>query len=125
MKLGEFLLFLLNLKKWTCCQVGMKVPLSQQGVDKFSRHSPDLQVVQHFYSPSQKTTGQQVKKQLAKYIERVSERKKNSWPDWRVGLYFYSPILNFTHIWRVGEWLSLSHCLQGGKDTLLYFCPVS
>jgi hypothetical protein len=40
-----------------------------------------------------------------KNIERVSERRKNS-PDWRVGLYFYSPILNSTRIWRVGEWLS-------------------
>jgi hypothetical protein len=40
-----------------------------------------------------------------KNIERVSERKKNS-PDWRVDLYFYSPILNSTRFWRVGEWLS-------------------
>jgi hypothetical protein len=40
-----------------------------------------------------------------KTIERVNEREKNS-PDWRVGLYFYSPILNSTLIWRVGEWIS-------------------
>jgi hypothetical protein len=46
------------------------------------------------------------KKQLAKYIERVSERENNSSPDWRVGFYFYSSILNFTRIWQVGEWLS-------------------
>jgi hypothetical protein len=32
--------------------------------------------------------------------------EKNSSPDWRVGLYFYSPILNSTRIWQVGECLS-------------------
>jgi uncharacterized protein YjaZ len=49
----------------------------------------------------------QVRKQLAKNIERVNEREtkknKNS-PGF--AFYFYSPILNFTRIWRVGEWLS-------------------
>jgi hypothetical protein len=43
----------------------------------------------HFRSPSQKTTGQ-------KYRKVHSEGEKNS-PDWRVGLYFYSPILDSTH----------------------------
>jgi hypothetical protein len=38
--------------------------------------------------------------------EKFSEREKNNSPDWRVGLYFYSPILNSTRIWIVGEWLS-------------------
>jgi hypothetical protein len=47
----------------------------------------------------------QIRKQLAKNIERVREREKTS-PGWRVGLYFYSPILNSTRNWRVGEWLS-------------------
>jgi hypothetical protein len=42
------------------------------------------------------------RKQLAKNIEKVSERKKPS-PNWRVGLYFYSPFLNSTRIWQVGE----------------------
>jgi hypothetical protein len=44
----------------------------------------------------------QIRKQLAKNIERVIERGKNT----RQALYFYSPILNSTRIWRVGEWLS-------------------
>jgi hypothetical protein len=35
----------------------------------------------------------------------VRGENKNS-PGWRVGLYFYSPILKSTRIWRVGEWLS-------------------
>jgi hypothetical protein len=35
----------------------------------------------------------QVRKQVAKNIERVSEREKENSADWRVGLYFYSPIL--------------------------------
>jgi hypothetical protein len=39
----------------------------------------------------------------------VTDKKKNS-PDWRVGLYFYSPFLNSTCIWRVGEWLSAPLC---------------
>jgi hypothetical protein len=38
--------------------------------------------------------------------EKVSEREKKNSPDWRLGLYFYSPILNSTRIWRMGEWLS-------------------
>jgi hypothetical protein len=59
----------------------------------FSIHSPNWRVVSIFT--------RQVKKQLAKNIERVSERGKNNSPDWQVGLYFYSPILNSTHIWRV------------------------
>jgi hypothetical protein len=29
----------------------------------------------------------------------------------RVGLYFYSPILDSTRIWRVGEWLSAPLCI--------------
>jgi hypothetical protein len=33
-------------------------------------------------------------------------REKKLFPDWRVGLYFYSPILNSTRIWRVGKWFS-------------------
>jgi hypothetical protein len=41
-----------------------------------------------------------------KIKKRVSEKGKNPSPDWRVGLYFYSPTLNSTRIWRVGEWLS-------------------
>jgi hypothetical protein len=40
-----------------------------------------------------------------KYIKRLNEREKNNLPGWRVGLYFYSPILNSTRIWWVGEWL--------------------
>jgi hypothetical protein len=50
----------------------------------------------------------QVRKQLAQNIEKISERGKNSSPAWRVGLYFYSPSLNSTRIWQVGEWLSAS-----------------
>jgi hypothetical protein len=33
---------------------------------------------------------------------QVSERDKIPSPGWRVGLYFYSPILNSSPIWRVG-----------------------
>jgi hypothetical protein len=60
------------------------------------------------------------KKQLAKNLERVSERGtiKLS-PDCQVGLYFYLPILNSTYIWRVDEWLSappvLCLMLQTGR----------
>jgi hypothetical protein len=48
----------------------------------------------------------QVGKQLAKNIEKVSERGTKPSPGWRVGLCFYSPSLNSTRLWRVGEWLS-------------------
>jgi hypothetical protein len=40
-------------------------------------------------------------KQLAKNIEMVSERGKNPSRDWRIRLYFYSPIPKSTRIWRV------------------------
>jgi hypothetical protein len=59
---------------------------------RFSRHSPNWWVVQYFYSPSQKTSGQ-------KYRKGQWEGKNPS-PDWQVGLYFYSPVLNST---RIGE----------------------
>jgi hypothetical protein len=36
-----------------------------------------------------------------KNIKMVSKREKHCSPGWRVGLYFYSPILNSTRIWRV------------------------
>jgi hypothetical protein len=39
----------------------------------------------------------QVKQQLA----NTKIKKKQTSPDWRVGLHFYSPILNSTRIWRV------------------------
>jgi hypothetical protein len=51
----------------------------------FSRHSPNWRLLKKFHLLSR-------------------EGKKS--PDWRVGLYFYPPILNSTRIWRVGEWLS-------------------
>jgi hypothetical protein len=52
-------------------------------------------------------------------------RGKKPLPDWRVGLYFYSPILNSTRIWRVvihnprvvygvglsGVWCGLERCM--------------
>jgi hypothetical protein len=38
--------------------------------------------------------------------ESVREEKKQL-PGWRVGVCFYSPSVNFTRIWRVGEWLSV------------------
>jgi hypothetical protein len=47
-----------------------------------------------------------VKKQLAKYIEIVRERGKNICQAGKWVCIFYSPILNSTRIWRVGEWLS-------------------
>jgi hypothetical protein len=61
----------------------------------FSRHSPNWQVVWNFHSPNQKTTGQ-------KYRKGQWEGEKPS----PVDLNFYLPILNFTRIWQVGEWLS-------------------
>jgi hypothetical protein len=53
-----------------------------------------------FKAPASRIFTCQVRKQLATNTERVRERGKKS-PDWQVGLHFYSPILNFTHIWRV------------------------
>jgi hypothetical protein len=34
-------------------------------------------------------------------IQKGSVRGKKPSPDWRMGLYFYSPIVKSTHIWRV------------------------
>jgi hypothetical protein len=45
-----------------------------------------------------KTTGPKCKKGYGDYFKKS--------PGWQVDFYFCSPILNFTHIWRVGEWLS-------------------
>jgi hypothetical protein len=67
----------------------------------FSRHSPNWRVVQYFHLPKKhKTTSQKYRK---------TQRGKKPSPGWLVGLYFYSAILNFTRIWRVGEWLSRTH----------------
>jgi hypothetical protein len=64
----------------------------------FSRHSSKWRVVQNVHSPSQKTTSP---------IYRSSQWEgKINLLGWRVSLYFYSPSLNSTRIWRVGEWLS-------------------
>jgi hypothetical protein len=54
---------------------------------RFSWHSPN------FYSSNQKTT-------VPIYRNCQWEGKKPS-PGWQVGLYFYSPILKSTRIWRV------------------------
>jgi hypothetical protein len=63
----------------------------------FSRHSPNWWVVKKFHSPSQKTTGP-----IHVYIHIEIVRRGKTSRSWRVGLYFYSPILNSTRIWRVG-----------------------
>jgi hypothetical protein len=76
----------------------------------FARHVPNWRVAQIFHSLSQKTTG-------PKYRKGVSGSKgggggESPSPGWQVGLYFYSPSLNSTRIWQVGEWLSAHlYCL--------------
>jgi hypothetical protein len=75
----------------------------------FSRHSPNSNW--NFRSPSQKTSGQT-------HRNCKWEGNKIS-PGWRVGLNFYSPILNSTHIWWVGE--SLSAPKAGNKHVLHIF----
>jgi hypothetical protein len=46
------------------------------------------------------------RKQLGIEIERVGERGKKHLPGWRGIFHFYSPSLNCTRYWRVGEWFS-------------------
>jgi hypothetical protein len=76
-----------------------------QGCGCFLRLSPNWRVVKNFHSPNQKTTGPI---SLAKSennwlnIKRLSVRGgKNPRQAGELGLYFYSPILNCTRIWRV------------------------
>jgi hypothetical protein len=64
-----------------------------RGVDKFFKNFAKLASSSDYYSPSQETTD-------PKYRKGHWEGEKPL-PDWQVGLYFYSPSLNSTRIWRV------------------------
>jgi hypothetical protein len=70
-----------------------------RGVDTFFKTLAKLARSSEFFT-------RKVRKQLAQYINCQWVGKKPS-PGWRVGWYFYSPILNSTRIWRVqGGWLT-------------------
>jgi hypothetical protein len=79
----------------------LKEPLGEgRGVDKFFKTLAKLAIFTRIF------TGiftRQIR-QLAKFIERVSEGKKNLSPDWRMGFYFYSPILNSAFYWHLASW---------------------
>jgi hypothetical protein len=71
-----------------------------------SRTKPGVCIIFLRHSPVWFSIFPRQVKLLANTIERVSEREKKNSPEWRLGLYLYSPILNSTRIWRLGEWLS-------------------
>jgi hypothetical protein len=78
---------------------------------RFSRHSSKWRLARNFHSPCQKTGPID--------RNRRREEKKNS-PGLRVSLYLYSPGLNSTRIWRVGDWLSATLTDVLGQDFTAY-----
>jgi hypothetical protein len=50
-------------------------------------------------------------------IQNGSVRGEKPSPGWRMGLYVYSPKLNSTRIWRVGEWLSAPLFIRSPNPT--------